>query len=252
MKIVVFLDLDDTIFQTEHKCPAGENVRPVAVRRDGTPICFMTPKQRTLLDWLFRTTVVIPTTARNHDAFRRVDLPFSQGAILNFGGSILGADHQLDSAWDAVVRPQAQTIAADLRNLGHTLTSWAAQLRLDAYTRLIADFDMPLYLVTKSKGGDGESLVPLYDRLGQILDPERFFLHRNDNNLSVVPRFLGKDRAVRHVLDQHFAGEPVLSIGIGDSLSDVPYLTQCDFSMTPRGSQLSRQLFSSLGEGPDV
>ena len=30
--------------------------------------------------------------------------------------------------------------------------------------------------------------------------PSRFFIHCNDNNLSLVPRFLGKERAVRHVM----------------------------------------------------
>ena len=63
------------------------------------------------------------------------------------------------------------------------------------------------------------------------------------NNLALVPRFLGKERAVRHVIRHHLGPEPVLTLGMGDSLSDIPFLSACDFSVVPTASQLARQCF---------
>src|SRR5829696_6733221 len=105
MRTYVFLDLDDTILQTRLKCPPDEPVHPAAHGRDGQPLSFITDRQRALLD-LFTAATVIPTTARNRDAYRRVRLPFRDHAIIDFGGVILRPDDTPDPAWDAVVRPQ--------------------------------------------------------------------------------------------------------------------------------------------------
>jgi hypothetical protein len=241
MRTVVFLDLDDTVFQTLPKCPTGAPIRPAAYRRDGAPLSFMTAAQRTLLDRLHVGATVIPTTARNLDAFRRVDIPFAHGAILDFGGVVLEPNGNLDPAWDAQVRPQTRATAGVLRELQHVVESLDARLQLEVRARVISDFDMPLYLVVKHPGGDVTRLVPVHDELCRCVDGARFFLHLNDNNLSVVPRFLGKERAVGYFLEHRLGGDQVLSIGVGDSLTDAPFLERCDFSLTPRGSQLARQ-----------
>jgi hypothetical protein len=239
MRCVLFIDLDDTIFQTRPKCPAGEAVRPAARGRDGTPLSFMTERQGALLDVLFRAATVIPTTARNLNAFRRVDLPFEHVAILDFGGVVLLPDGTLDVSWDAEIRPRALDLAPDLDALLGTVERFIAARQLGAYARIVSDFDMPLYLVVKHANGDGSRLDPIREELNGHIDRERFFIHYNSNNLSVVPRFLGKEKAVRHVLRRHFGNEPVLTLGMGDSLTDAPFIELCDYSLLPRASQLA-------------
>lgn len=241
MRICVFLDLDDTIFQTRPKCPDGEPLWPAAYRRDGTPLSFMTQQQRMLLETLFRTAIVIPTTARSLDALRRVELPFQHIRIVDFGGVVLLPDGSLDREWDDEVRPQALRMAAGLHEARRLVASWVEQKRLHLSVRVISDFDMPCYLVVKDPGGDAARLKPIENRLRAWVDAEQYFIHANDNNLSLVPRFLGKERAVRHVLERRLGPEPVLTIGMGDSLSDAPFMNLCDFSLLPRGCQLLRQ-----------
>ncbi len=247
MRIVLFLDLDDTIFQTRPKCPAGEPARAVAYRRDGEPLSFMTDRQRGLLDVWFRSATVIPTTARSLDAFRRVDLPFDHTAILDFGGVILLPGGTPDPAWDAHVRPKARETAADLHALQHVAERVSADEQLGVNVRVIADFEMPLYVVAKHPGGDAERLGPLRAALQRVVDPQRFVIHGNDNNLSVVPRFLGKERAVRHVLAHHVGPDPVVTVGMGDSLSDEAFLDLCDYSLVPRDCQLARHRRGAAG-----
>jgi predicted mannosyl-3-phosphoglycerate phosphatase (HAD superfamily) len=242
MRIVVFLDLDDTLFQTLPKCPQGVPVYPAARARDGTPLSFITDKQRRLLEWLDTTCTVIPVTARNHDAFLRVELPWRGPAILDFGGVILRADGMPEPAWDHLIRPQASRIAQELERVQEQLTALIDRRHLGARVRLIMDFDLPLYVVVKHPDEDLASLHALREELLPALDTAAFFIHHNDNNLSVVPRFLGKEKAVRYVLENDFGGEPILTLGLGDSLTDLPFLQICDCAAFPGYSQLGRAL----------
>ncbi|MBI2808440.1 MAG: haloacid dehalogenase [Planctomycetes bacterium] len=241
MRTVLFLDLDDTIFQTRPKCPGDDVLHPVAHRRDGTPLSFMTPRQRAFLEMWLRAATVIPTTARNLDAYSRVDLPFEHLAILDFGGVVLLEDKTLDAAWDAQIRPRARAFAPELRILHAAVERIIARRRLGAYARVIADFDMPLYVVVKHPDGDCALLAVIHDELRASADLSRCFVHQNDNNLSLVPAFLGKEHAVRHVVHHRLGPEPVLTIGMGDSLTDAGFLDVCDYSLMPRACQLARQ-----------
>ena len=249
MRIVAFLDLDDTLFQTRPKCPDGEPIQAVAFRRDGTPLSFMTQRQRTLLDVWFRSATVIPTTARNRDALARVDLPFNHAAILNFGGAVLLPGGELDRTWDAQVRPRALELSHDLHALHRAAERISASRQLGVYARVIVDFDMPLYLVVKHLEGDASKLLPLRTELTPHVG-EQFSIHCNDNNLSIVPRFLGKEHAVRHVIAHHFGSEPVLTIGMGDSLSDAGFLDVCDYSFMPRACQLAQHRLPPFSRDP--
>ena len=239
MNIYAFLDLDDTLFQTLPKCPPDAPRRPTAFRKDGEPLSFMTDRQTRLLDALESIAAVIPVTARNLDAFRRVNLTFRSLAILDFGGVILQSDGQVDAVWDALIRPQARAAGSDLEKVRAAIQDYSAGNDLGVNARLISDFDMPLYVVVKHP----EANVAALDRVRcehlPPLDLSRFFVHANGNNLSIVPRFLGKEQAVRHVLENQLGPGPRLTIGIGDSVSDVPFLRLCDFLMAPSQSQLA-------------
>jgi hypothetical protein len=223
------------------KCPPGEPVRPVAFRRDGTPLSFMTDRQRAVVAMLTRAATVVPTTARSLDAFRRVDLAFDHAAILGFGGVVLAPGGRLDEEWDAVVRPRVSEVAGELRAVHRAAEAFIARHGLGVRARVVSDFELPLYLVMKHPAGESEKLVPIHDELLAHTEGGRFFVHFNGNNLSLVPGCLGKERAVRHVLGAYFGGEPVATLGVGDSLSDAAFLDLCDFGVLPRRSQLARQ-----------
>jgi hydroxymethylpyrimidine pyrophosphatase-like HAD family hydrolase len=242
MRVHVFLDLDGTLFQTRPKCPPGVDLTSAALRRDGTPLSFMTPRQRRLLELLHSADRVIPTTARNLDAFRRVHLPFTSLAILNFGGVILLPDGSPDEEWTSLIRPQTFAIAPELKCRYDALLAFIERHNLGVNIRLISDLDMPLYLVMKHPDGNLDALSRIRHEALTDLDRERFGLHDNDNNLSIVPRFLGKERAVEYVIRRHLGDEPALTIGVGDSFSDAAFLGVCDYALLPRCSQLGEFL----------
>lgn len=242
MNVYAFLDLDDTLFQTLPKCPPGEPRRAAAFRKNGEALSFITERQARLFELLDANSIVIPVTARNLDAFRCVDLPFRSLAILDFGGVILQQNSQLDADWDAVVRPEALAMGGELETMLGSIREFSARHGLSVNARVITDFDMPLYVVVKHPDGDVAALDRVRCELLARLDLTPYFIHANGNNLSVVPRFLGKERAVAHFLERHVRAGPRMTIGIGDSLTDAPFLRLCDFQMAPKDSQLAMLL----------
>ncbi|WPL19668.1 mannosyl-3-phosphoglycerate phosphatase family protein [Thiorhodovibrio winogradskyi] len=238
----IFVDLDDTLFQTRRKCAHEPNPRAAAYLADGSAHSFMTARQRAFWDFLAGQATLIPTTARNQASFARVDLPFTSWRILDYGGIIL--DHQGEPEPDWIARTTAGARAC-INQLGELLDQAEALIareRLALRVRIIEDFGLPLYWVAKYRDDRAADL----DRLQrELVTPwvaahaGAHRLHRNENNLAVIPAYLGKEFAVRHLIEQlrRECGD-ILTIGVGDSLIDAPFMAECDYAIIPEGTQL--------------
>lgn len=242
MRTLVFLDLDDTLFQTRHKCPIESDLHPAAYLKDGTAHSFMTGSQRALWRLLEPNATLIPTTARDLDALRRVDLPFRSWSIIDYGGVILDPQGEPDAEWMGRMRLVSQEAIGELLALLDLVDSFIAHEGLSAKVRIIEDLGLPFYLVAKYRDGHEPDLDHIEQDLVAPWVTARaadYRLHRNGNNLAVIPRTLGKEWAVRYLIERlgREWGE-LVTIGVGDSLIDGDFMAECDYSMTPRGSQL--------------
>lgn len=242
MRVVLFLDLDDTIFQTLPKCPPGEHLHPVTRGPDGSPQSYMTDKQRLILEMLSGTATIIPVTARSLDAFRRVDLPWSNLALLDFGAVILHTNGTPDAPWDAQIRPQALQHAQALHDVQQLTQHFIDDQQLGAQARIVVDFDMPLYLVIKHPKKDPDVLTRIERDFFADRWRDRFYVHRSENNLSLVPHYLRKEHAVRYVIERGALREQTMLVGMGDSRTDAGFLQLCDFILLPGQSQLAHLL----------
>jgi hydroxymethylpyrimidine pyrophosphatase-like HAD family hydrolase len=239
---LVFLDLDDTLFQSRQKCPIKDDLHPVAYLRDGSAHSFMTAKQRAFWRLLDDNATLIPTTARDLNSLRRVELPFQSWCILDYGGIILDPAGIPDAHWLERMAAVSCTAIGDLTALLDAANDFVARQGLAARIQIVADFDLPFYLVAKYRDGRDGDLDLLQHTLIQPWVVERasaYRLHRNGNNLAVLPRALGKEHAVRYLIDRlgDDWGE-LMTVGIGDSLIDGAFMAECDYSLMPRGSQL--------------
>ena len=99
---------------------------------------------------------------------------------------------------------------------------------------------MDLYLVTKQQDPQSKELEILYRELAPHFPHPDFYLHFNDNNLAIVPRCLEKKRAVKYMIDylRQRWGEEILTIGFGDSRSDLGFMSCCDYALSPNNGQL--------------
>ncbi len=244
MKKVLFVDLDDTLFQTLRKCHEGESLVPVAYLADGAPISYARPSQVNVLEMFQREMVVIPATARNLDAFSRVRIDFPHGAILNYGGVILGSNGEPDPAWHAQVEQKAAGSLPGLNAYMEFLERESFARDCPLRVRIISDLGVPFYLVAKSPSGSEEDIGRMAklcrDSFAQV-DQPGFSVHDNGNNLAIVPGWLDKRHAVRYLISTLKAehGE-IVTLGMGDSLSDMGFLGECQYSIIPATSQIAK------------
>lgn len=236
------MDLDDTLFQSLRKCPPEAMLRETAYLGDGSAYAFMTGKQRVLWHLFHEHLRVIPVTARSGEAFRRVNLPFQDWVILDFGGVVLDPQGTPDEVWLAQRRALADVYHASLQRLGIAAATFAAGHGLAVRTRIVEDYGVPFYWLAKYREGHAHDLdllqqqciVPWLSEQGGA-----FYLHRNGNNLAVLPVSLGKEHAVRYLIGRlRVHDDDLLTLGMGDSLSDAAFMAECDYVVTPRGSQL--------------
>lgn len=249
MRTLVFLDLDDSLFQTLRKCPADLALHPAAYAADGSAQSFMTPRQSALWRLLVENGTVIPTTARDLAAFRRVDLPFASWSILNHGGVILEPDGTVHRPWWQRIAPLCANSRVELADLQAAFESHVGPAGLQVFGRIVEDFDLPLFWVGKYRDGRDDHLDELEHGFATSWVAERgkdFYIHRNGNNLAVLPRWLGKEYAVRYLIDHiRGDGDPPLTLGLGDSLADAGFLAECDYALIPQGTQLAHHALAN-------
>lgn len=247
MQRYIFVDLDDTLFQTHRKCPANaNNLAKRAISDNPELISYATEKQQWLWQWLAADFKVIPVTGRDASAFARVELPFTEEIVLNHGAVILNPHRQLDQAWMSSMHNQLPHYIQILHDLWQEII-YFCQHHPGFKTQLIADFDCTWYGVIKHQSRTEASLLPL---LQQIIQPHpaitsaNLYWHLNGNNLAVLPKIINKESAVAHLLQRYRENGEILCLGAGDSHSDAPFLALCDYALIPQNTQLSRQLLA--------
>ncbi|GGO20061.1 HAD-IIB family hydrolase [Deinococcus humi] len=240
--IVAFSDLDDTLFQTRRKLPLGmDGLTPATLGRDGQPHSFCTPAQSALLAHFASSGVtLIPVTGRDQAAMARVTLPFTSWRILDHGLTLLRPDGGVDLDWRTYVLTQLEPLQDALADCTAAVTGLAAEhgCRLTRHTAHGTHF----MTVFKHPDADATQLEQMQLALEKHV--ERTYdsgLHviANANNVSVLPRGLGKSEAVRHLRETQFP-HATLTLALGDSLSDLGFMNACDLAITPPGGQLLR------------
>ena len=246
----LFADLDDTLFQSREKCGGQDGLLPAAFLKDGSPISYTTEAQRAFIHFAQDGMTMIPATARNLDAFKRVDLPFASWAVIDYGGIVLRPDGSVDQGWLARMQVAMQAALPGLRELAGLIDAWAVRTGFGGRARLIEDCATPFYLVLKDPEKIAARLEPIEH---EVVAPwlaqggRDYFIHRNGNNLAVLPKALNKAHAVAYVTQQLRAEHgDIITFGIGDSRSDARFMAACDYALIPRGTQLAGLTLEAL------
>ncbi len=250
MKKFLFADLDDTLFQTFEKCAHADALEPAAYYKDGSICSYTTRAQRAFLSFVQDGMTVIPTTARDHDGLRRVQLPFESYAVINYGGVVLEPGGAPDRAWLDGMRAAMHAALPGLQELARMLDDYAARTGFGGRARMIEDFATPFFLVVKDPDKRHERLAPLETEVVRpwIEDGGRdYVVHRNGNNLAILPKALDKANAVAHITTLLRAEHgDIVTFGMGDSRSDARFMAACDYAIVPRATQLARLTVEAL------
>ncbi len=241
MRAIALVDLDDTLFQTLRKCPPdvpAERLVPLGFAQDGSPLSFATPRQVKLIEWLSETAWLVPVTARSREALMRAHVPFT-AAVCAHGGVIIGEDGEVDAKWHAHAVAQSARLQGQLAELRDLVKAEALRQQVALRVRVLTEGELGLYVLAKHEDMTDAALYRVVDAVAHAVPPG-WTIHRNGNNVALMPPWLGKQHAVENLLPKLRAAHPDAPIvGIGDSLTDAPFMALCDYAMIPRDSQLA-------------
>lgn len=234
-RIFAFADCDDTLFQTERKCPPGAPLALAATDRDGRPLSFCTQEQQLLVAMLGHVTL-IPVTGRSSPALARVVDPlFDSYRVVSHGALVLAADGRPDPQWLARHDGQWEAWGGRMAALCERVEAVIAAGSLPVRCRLIEDLGLPMYVSIK---GEPTGLAAVLETIREQWPQDR--LHLNGNNLALLPPYASKAAAVAFLMTRLRVAcpQPPLFIGLGDSTSDIPFLKLCHYAMVPGCSQI--------------
>lgn len=244
MRRIYLTGLDDSLFSTlTHHGVSASQARGwlcVTTANSEQP-SFMSPAQQCLFELLHKTGIVIPVTSRSSEAFSRVQLDFgSRRAILANGAVILDEHGVADPDWRLSVelvtfmaRHEMQTMLDVCRaRLGDRARCWLVQeAGLSVYFCLNANATEPSLV--------DAVLREACEVIRQAVSLSNYIEDLNGNRLCYVPRYSSKGEACRHLIENMRSQDPdLMFIGVGNSLTDLPFMSLCDFVLAPSGSQL--------------
>lgn len=242
---VIFTDLDDTIFVNQRKLPvdfAEGYVTAVADTDDR--ISVMTAKQQSFYRWIVQTAEVVPITARSYEGFNRISLDFGDGWKIAGNGSVVVAPGgRIDEEWKNRISADLADYQDDMQKTLEWASSLAAQYGIDVKVKRYREHGYE-HCVLLSHDGDRAHMLGLVAKRMRLSD-ERFHVHLNGGTLAFTAKPVSKKRAAGYVLSKIQDAEGRVVLGFGDSLSDLGFMSVCDFMGIPSGSQISETLVAA-------
>ncbi|WP_411753498.1 hypothetical protein [Serratia sp. (in: enterobacteria)] len=243
-KPICFVDLDDTLFQTQAKMTKHQLADPfciAAVSPEGAPRSFMTQEQSHFVDWLSSSTHFIPVTARSTRELNLVNLSFNSWKVAAHGGVIITPTGEADSVWQNDVVMKLNEYGTQLNAMYHFLIRRLPKGQ-DITVKLYTEYgDVPIYLSLKL--GDYcplDTAEILVAEMHREFDTKRYRVHKNENNIHWLPLCIDKGHAVEcllKILKNEYSQIPVL--GFADSINDFGFLKHCSWFGSPQHSQLA-------------
>jgi hydroxymethylpyrimidine pyrophosphatase-like HAD family hydrolase len=108
---------------------------------------------------------------------------------------------------------------------------------------IVEEFGTGFYFCAKSND-DAQRLDEIDEALSRIAAPG-LVRHRNDNNLSFTPAGISKRYAVEYLSQKLLSDKSVPVFGMGDSVTDLPFMATCDMLVIPKNSQIDQKILQS-------
>lgn len=264
---IIFIDLDDTVFQTKRKIPKdtpSEQLRLGAKGKISDKNSYLTQTQQQLFDWLSQSSLVIPVTGRTQSSMERTLLPFESYKVIHHGAIILSPSGEPVPEWQQYVSQQHTSHEKVMRNLVeicHTAcdeqrnSNIQSRAMINEINGSISEIVIKLNNAVSLKKAEITAQLKVIKHAIELkFDLGQVAVHQNENNITLSVPGVSKKEAVHWLVNgpmKALAAEDRLKIGIGDSLSDLPFMRYCDFFMLPVASQIDQAWQDGTEKGGD-
>ncbi|MBQ1388099.1 MAG: HAD hydrolase family protein [Clostridia bacterium] len=223
---IFYTDLDNTIIYS-YKHDIG-NDKICAEIYQGREISFVTAKTADLLKKINEKILIVPTTTRTIEQYKRIDLGIGtpEYALVCNGGVLL-TDGEEDDPW---YRESREIIAECDDELLHA----QELLEKDEHRTLDVRFIKELFIFTKS-----DAPQRTIEQMKDKLDTDKLDIFMNGVKVYAVPKKLNKGLAVKRLAKKLGAKK---IIAAGDSEFDVTLLNAADIALAPRDFPLIDEL----------
>jgi len=231
-RIFFFSDIDDTLIQTRRKTNFTRDTVVGGYTKDGDENSFFYKGTKLFIDTIIEAGITfIPTTARNIDSYNRTVLASDKSiryAILNFGGVIL-IDGEIDRVWQNKIADEYSQILS-MQEIYTTIQKELKRTNEELVIKVIDDFYLSIY--NKFNLNNKGVLDSVRAILNEFLSENRdFYLYENDNSFAILPNCLNKKFAVEYLIERY---TPILTLGAGDNISDLDFMSLADFKIVPQ------------------
>jgi hypothetical protein len=234
--IIAFSDLDDTLFSSPRSYESVDSLAVAATLSNGKASAYASHAQSSLFSMISAACVVIPVTGRRLESLNRVSYPFYGDKVASHGAIIVDSKNNLHPEWKLVLDTEAKLWAPKIAALYTAVCEFIDKIGLTLRVRVVEDFGYPCYLCVK---GGVEDLREITSNSVAPLGKE-FFVHTSDRNIAFLPAYASKQRAVVYLKNkyQRESKTSYMYLGLGDSISDLPFMSECDFQIMPSSSQI--------------
>lgn len=240
----VFADIDDNLITTVRTSPEP-GARECSWDADGRVCGYLTAKQAAVLELLRSGTNVVPTTARS--SLERLAIELNGYAIVANGGIILGADGRPIRQYYDLIKDHSHRDGQLMQAEAASVIAEAGSQQINARVKVVSAAGLDLFVTVKHNEKKCEELAPLAAAL-KTRAPQGWQVHSNGNAVFLLPAWLGKANAVAW-MKQNIIPDCAVTIGMGDSNSDVPFMDLCDYVLMPRSAQNWSALVQALSKG---
>lgn len=238
--IIVFSDLDDTLFSSLRQFDSLAGTAAATTTSNGDVGAYASHAQRKMLEMVSENGLLVPVTGRPTGSLNRVLFPFKGDKIASHGAIILDSDNNIIPEWQQILDAEVEPWRIKMAQLKTQVCAHIKSQGLDIRVRIVEDYGYPCYLCLK---GDADDLREIQaTHFGQL--SEGFFIHLNNRNLAFLPPYANKQRSViflKQRYQQTFKGSQMY-LGLGDSSSDLPFMSECHFQIFPSASQISETI----------
>jgi hydroxymethylpyrimidine pyrophosphatase-like HAD family hydrolase len=227
-KIIYFSDLDDTLFQTKRK--SEEGVYKATNTNNNQKSSYYTKAQKRFLNHILldKTSLLIPVTARTKLQFERTHLFQNKltPVYANYYGGCITINGEISTEYENLIRPSLK-IALEVSE--KILSEYKNKSKKEIE---IINVDQFYQVINSDSVKDFEYISNLFSK-----SETKFEIYKNEKTITILPSIINKKKAVEYlckILD------PRITIGLGDSKSDLDFLNICDFNVISKIGELNK------------